>query len=207
MTKFNPDIQHRRYVRLKGFDYSKAGAYFVTVCAWQRGCLFGEIVDGKMRLNEYGRIVENEWLKTPEVRNNIELDYYIVMPNHFHGILVLNDNVGATRWVAQDKTMHERMIHTIYERAIHRIAPTKTLQSNTIGSILGQFKSIVTKQINKIRDNPGCPVWQRNFYEHVVRNDDELNRARQYVMDNPLKWELDEENPVNAKKPLQKDLK
>ena len=115
--------------------------------------------------------------------------------------------VGATRWVAQDKTMHERMIHTIYERAIHRIAPTKTLQSNTIGSILGQFKSIVTKQINKIRDNPGCPVWQRNFYEHVVRNDDELNRARQYVMDNPLKWELDEENPVNAKKPLQKDLK
>jgi len=169
--------------------------------------LFGEIVDGKMRLNEYGRIVENEWLKAPEVRNNVELDYYIVMPNHFHGILVLNDNVGATRWVAQDKTMHERMIHTIHERAIHRIAPTKTLQSNTIGSILGQFKSIVTKQINKIRDNPGCPVWQRNFYEHVVRNDDELNRARQYVMDNPLKWELDEENPVTAKKPLQKDLK
>src|SRR3989304_7809363 len=113
MTKFNPDIHHRRYVRLKGFDYSKAGAYFVTVCAWQRGCLFGEIVDGKMRLNEYGRIVENEWLKAPEVRNNVELDYYIVMPNHFHGILVLKDNVGVARWGAPEKTLQTRRIHKI----------------------------------------------------------------------------------------------
>ncbi|MDO8446369.1 MAG: transposase [Deltaproteobacteria bacterium] len=186
--KFNPDIHRRRSIRLKGYDYSKAGVYFVTVCAWQRGCLFGEIVDGKTRFNEYGRIVENEWLITPNVRDNVELDYYIVMPNHFHGILIIND-VGATRWVAQGITSHER--------AIHRIAPTKTLKSNTIGSIMGQFKSIVTKRINELRDNLGCPLWQRNYYEHIIRSDDELNRTRQYIIDNPLKWELDEENPAN----------
>ena len=198
MTIFNPDIHHRRSVHLKDYDYSNAGAYFVTVCAWQRGCLFGEIVDGAMRLNEYGRIVEHEWLKTSDIRDNVELDYYVVMPNHFHGILMIADDVGATRWVAQNKTSNGNAIRPIQERAIHRIAPTKTLQSNTLGAIIGQFKSVVTKRINEIRDNPGCPVWQRNYYEHVIRNDDELNVVRQYILDNPLKWEMDEENPANA---------
>lgn len=205
MTRFNPDIHHRRSIRLKGFDYSKTGAYFVTICIWDRGCLFGDIEDGAMQLNEYGRIVENEWLKTMDVRDNVEMDYYIVMPNHFHGILVIND-VGATRWVAQGRTPHERAFHTNQERAPHRIAPTKTLQSNTIGAIMGQFKSIVTKRINKIRDNPGGPVWQRNYYEHVIRSDEELNSIRQYITENPLKWELDEENPVNVKRTAKGNL-
>lgn len=177
MPNFNHDIHHRRSIRLKDYDYSKAGAYFVTVCAWQRGCLFGEILDGAMRLNEYGRVVETEWLKTMDVRDNVELDYYIVMPNHFHGILVITDDVGATRRVARNNTVHETMNHAIQRGATHRVAPTRTLQSNTIGAIMGQFKSIVTKQINKIRDNPGYPVWQRNYYEHVIRSEDELNRA------------------------------
>ena len=123
MTKFNPDIHRRRSVRLQGYDYSQAGAYFVTICTWERGCLFGEIVDGEMRLNEYGCVVQNEWLKTADIRDKVELDYYVIMPNHFHGILVIND-VGATRWVAQDRTTQERGNHTIQERATHRVAPT-----------------------------------------------------------------------------------
>ncbi len=94
MNKFNPDIHHRHSIRLKNYDYSQAGAYFVTICAWHRECLFGDIADGEMRTNEYGRVVENEWLKTPDIRGNVELDYYVVMPNHFMGYW-LSTIVGA----------------------------------------------------------------------------------------------------------------
>jgi len=151
----------------------------MTVCAWNRECLFGEIVDGTMRVNEYGRVVENEWLKTTDIRDNVELDYYLVMPNHFHGILIINDCRGVLQY-----------------------APTENRKfrspSQTIGAIVRGFKSTVTKQVNKIRVNPSCPVWQRNYYEHIIRNDEEMNTIRQYIIDNPLKWELDEENPINV---------
>ena len=105
--KFDPDIHHRRSIRLKGYDYSQAGAYFVTVVAWQREILFGEIVNGEMVLNEFGEIVRDEWERTVIVRPNVELGGYIIMPNHFHGILVFIDDgaytVGATRRVALRK--------------------------------------------------------------------------------------------------------
>lgn len=93
---YNPDIHHRNSIRLKNYDYSRAGAYFVTICAWQRGCLFGEIVNGEMVLNEMGRIVVDEWERTPKMRSNVELDVYSIMPNHFHAIIVIHDEiVGA----------------------------------------------------------------------------------------------------------------
>jgi putative transposase len=128
------------------------------------------------------------------------LDEFIIMPNHLHGILIINDNdnyfdVGARRCLAPCNANAEN-------RAPHRpvpfrvVAPT-TLKSNSLGSIIGQFKSIVTKQINRIRNHPGMPAWQRNYYEHVIRNEKDLNQIRQYIKDNPLQWELDEENPQN----------
>ena len=200
MTKFNPDIQHRRYVRLKGFDYSKAGAYFVTVCAWQRGCLFGEIVDGEMRMNEYGNIVKACWDDIKNRYQQVESDVFVIMPNHLHGIITITDNVGA----GSPRPETNNPMETAPQENGRETLP---LQKHTLGQIMGYFKYQSTKRINEIRDNPGCPVWQRNFYEHVIRNEEELNGVRQYIIDNPLKWELDEENPVNAKKPLQKDLK
>ncbi len=175
MNKFNPDVHHRRSIRLKDYDYGQAGAYFITICSWNRECLFGDVADEEMQLNEYGWIAANEWLQTGVVRPNVELDAFVVMPNHIHGIIILN-NVGATR----------------------RVAPT-TLQSNSIGAIVGQFKSIVTKQINGIRNSSGLPVWQRNYYEHIIRNEDELNRVREYIINNPLRWADDENNPENVK--------
>jgi putative transposase len=185
--KYNPDRHHRRSIRLKDYDYTQAGAYFITICSWGRECLFGDVVDRQMILNEFGQIIEREWLQTGIVRSNVVLDTYIVMPNHIHGIIALNDIVGATRRVVQN-------------RAIHRIAPTEKpirLISDSIGAIIGQFKSVVTKQINKIRNAPGVPVWQRNYYEHVIRNEDEMNRIREYVINNSRKWAEDENNPVN----------
>ncbi len=190
----NPDVRNRQSIRLRDFDYTVGGAYFVTMCAWQRECLFGDVVDGGVRLNGIGEIVRDEWLRTPQIRTNVELDEFIVMPNHFHAILwiIADDDVGATRWVA-----HERRPMT-QTRATHRVAPTAAgPSSGSVGAIIGQFKSAATKRINTMRDNPGCPIWQRNYYEHVIRGERDLHAIRQYVADNPMKWELDDNHPTN----------
>ncbi|MBT0663311.1 transposase [Geobacter pelophilus] len=169
---FNRDIHHRRSIRLKNYDYSQSGAYFVTICAWQRECLFGEIVDGKMLLNDFGRVVVDSWNWLASQYDYVALEGSVVMPNHLHGIIVIN-NVGAVR---------EPLLHA---------EKTKSL-----GRLIGAFKTVSTKQINIIRNNPGCTVWQRNYYERVIRNEDELTRAQEYIINNPLKWEFDKENPA-----------
>jgi REP element-mobilizing transposase RayT len=174
-----PQRHHRRSIRLRGYDYSRAGAYFVTVCTHNRECLFGEIVDREMVLNDAGKIVADEWMKIAKIRNEIELDQWIVMPNHIHGILVINDPVGA---------IHESPLQmTVTQR-----------RNMALPKLIGRFKMLSSKGINEMRGTPGRPVWQRNYYEHVIRNDDEMNRAREYIINNPAKWALDRENPVGA---------
>jgi len=172
---FAPQEHHRRSIRLKGYDYSQAGAYFVTIVTWQRECLFGKIEQGRMGLNEIGEIVREEWERTAVVRQNVELGEYVIMPNHVHGILVfVDDGVGATR----------------------RVAPTsQTLQSGSLGAIMAQFKSIVTKRINGLQNVSGRPIWQRNYYEHIIRNEPEMDRITRYIESNPLRWMEDNENP------------
>lgn len=179
------DRQHRRSIRLKGYDYSQVGAYFITVCAQNRECLFGSVVDGEMRLNGAGTIVADEWLKTTMIRDEIELDEWVVMPNHFHGIVWIN---------------HHR-------RGDWPVAPTGP-QPRSLGSLMAGFKSAVTKRINENRQTPGEKIWQRNYYEHIIRNESELNRIREYIVNNPLQWELDRENPdvmSVSEPPLPKD--
>ena len=203
---FNPDLHHRHSIRLLNYDYSQAGAYFVTVCAWQRECLFGEIVNGEMVLNDLGRVVETEWHKTPDLRPNVELDVYAVMPNHFHAIFLINEIdsniVGATPVARPDAIGENGECCTETGKPTSKTGdpPGRPYGpvSGSIGAILAQFKSIVTKRINQIRANPGCPVWQRNYYERVIRNEHELARAREYIVNNPLKWELDRENPKHT---------
>lgn len=174
------DIHHRRSIRLRNYDYSSAGAYFVTICTWQRECLFGDIVDGEMRLNESGNIVLAEWERTPEIRKEIELDMAVIMPNHFLVCIVDGGTVGATR-------------RSPLQSRLRQPGPIP----RSLGAFVAGFKSATTKQINIIRANPGCPVWQRNYYERVIRNAEELGRAREYIVNNPLKWALDKENPTN----------
>ncbi len=159
---------------MKGYDYSRAGAYYVTICTQNRECLFGEITDGQMVLNDAGKIVADEWMKTGEIRNEIELDEWVVMPNHFHGIVMIR-------------------------RGDPPVAPTPRPlpepRPKSIGSLMSGFKSAVTKRINEIRKTPGMKLWQRNYYEHIIRNQNELNRIREYIANNPMKWEFDRENP------------
>lgn len=174
--------QHcRRSVRLQGHDYSQSGAYFVTICAYNRECLFGGIAGNDIRLNECGAIAKGEWIKSFEIRKEIKLDEYIVMPNHIHGIVWIDNPIGANG-----------------RSPLHRT----NMGPKTLSSFVAGYKSTVTKQINALRRLPGVPVWQRNYYEHVIRGDTELNRIRQYIMENPLKWEFDSENPNNIRDTL-----
>jgi REP element-mobilizing transposase RayT len=200
---FNPDTHHRNSIRLKEYDYSQAGAYFVTICAWQRECLFGDIVDGGMVLNDVGRVVADEWERTPDIRPNVELDVYAVMPNHFHAIIIIHSTVGAHCMRPDvmrpecNGTNHDGAhVGALPQNRAHVGAPLRR-QSGSIGSVVAGFKSATTKRINHHRTTPGCPVWQRNYYERVIRDERELACASEYIVNNPIKWELDKENPVN----------
>jgi len=178
-------MTHRcRSIRLKEYNYCQPGAYFVTVCAHHQECAFGDVIDGNMHLNECGQLVGREWLKTFDIRKNLLLDQYIVMPNHFHGIIVMT----AGRGTLQRAPALEQFGKPV---------------SNSLPTIIRLFKSTTTKQINEWRKTPGMCLWQRNYYEHIIRNEDELNRVREYVANNPLQWEFDTENP-NGRGTLQR---
>ena len=179
---FDPDKQHRHSIRLQGYDYSQAGAYFVTIVTQHRACLFGDVVDRVMRLNAAGKIVRDEWLRTSQIRPNVELDAFFVMPNHIHGIIILNSDIDALRDASTD-----------HVPTLERFGkPT----SNTIPTIVRFFKSTTTKQINEFTDNPGNKIWQRNYFEHIIRDQNTLENIRQYILNNPINWAEDSENPL-----------
>ena len=185
---YNPDIHHRRSIRLQGYDYSQAGAYFLTVCAYERECLFGEIIDSEMYLNDMGRIVADEWLKTPAIRAEIELDEWVVMPNHFHGIAVITD-AGAKK---RNTGVHHRADNRPVGRLTGRppVAPTGP-KKKSVGAMMAGFKSSVTSRVNAYRQTPGSEVWQRNYWDHIIRNEAELNTLRRYIQTNPARWQQD----------------
>ena len=171
--------KHRRSIRLKNYNYSQAGAYFVTIVARDRRCAFGEIVDGAMRLNHHGSVVTQCWECLPEHFQNVQTDAFVGMPNHVHGIVA----VGAR---------HAVPLHSECERFAKPV-------SASLPTIIRSFKSACSKQINELGSEHPGPVWQRNYFEHVIRNEDSLSRIRQYILDNPMRWEFDRENPVAMK--------
>ena len=171
--------QNRRSIRLRGYDYSQAGAYFVTLCTHNRQCLFGEMVDGKMQLNEAGRVVENCWNDIPLHFPHVELDEWVIMPNHVHGILsiAVSPDVGAKNFSPLQCSLK------------HQSAQRPCGTSKTIGSIVRGFKIGVTKWLRN--NTPIHDVWQRNYWEHIIRNEPELHHIREYIHNNPAQWELD----------------
>ena len=157
----------RKNLRLKDFDYTSAGAYFVTICAHHKQTVFGQIKSGVVELNPYGQLAERVWRDLPEHFPDIRLDEFIVVPNHVHGVVFIDS-----------------------ERARHA-SPLRQRASN-LGKVIGAFKSATTRLINRARTTPGAALWQRNYYEHVIRNEASLSEIREYIANNPLKWELDE---------------
>ncbi|MEO8398774.1 MAG: transposase [Ignavibacteriaceae bacterium] len=172
---YNPKHHHRKTIRLKEYDYSQPNWYYVTICAHKKESLFGSIHNGKMQLNKFGEMTKQEWLKTKIIRPNIDLDDFVIMPNHLHGIIIIEYKINSCRGESQ-------------------YAPTdKKLKSpsQSLGAIIRGFKSSVTKQINVSRNALGKPVWQRNYYKHKIRNETDLFRIRHYIKNNPLEWELE----------------
>lgn len=180
-----PEIHHRRSTRLPDYDYAQSGTYFITICTQGRTCLFGDVVDGEMQLNKLGRIVHEEWLRTESIRSEVELDAFLVMPNHFHGVVVITTPAPPAGRTSGSVGTHGR--------ASLQRAP------KSLGSLVAGFKSIVTKRINQLRNTAGVPVWQSNYYERIIRDEKELNAVRQYIVGNPAKWPEDKENPLNVK--------
>jgi REP-associated tyrosine transposase len=159
-------------MRLKSYDYSLSGAYFVTICTKNRVCIFGAIISEQMRLNTFGQLAADCWLWLGAHFPQVSFDEWVIMPNHLHGIIILGDEKEG--WSS----------------------PAPTERRIALSTVVGAFKTISAKRINEIRATPGAAVWQRSFYERIVRSDDELQRIRQYIADNPEKWATDRENPA-----------
>jgi REP element-mobilizing transposase RayT len=169
---------HRRSIRLKGYDYASAGAYFVTVCTQGRAVLFGEVAAGEMVLSEYGEIVARRWEDIPR-HFQATLDAWVVMPNHVHGIIVIT-GMGSPSGRGEASAVHGR---------------PQGVASGSLAAIVQNVKAVSTRRINALRGSPGGRVWQRNYYEHIIRNERELWAIQAYIESNPMQWGLDRENP------------
>ena len=184
---------YRHSLRLCNYDYTQAGAYFVTLCVHNRECLLGEIAGDVMQLSDLGLIVAQTWDALPSRFPAVELDASVIMPNHVHGIIVLNnpqscptssDSVGAELALPAAKSTPE----TQKKPGDASIAPT-------LGRVIQAFKSLSAIACNRAAGRTGVPFWQRNYYEHIIRNDAQLARIRDYTINNPARWAEDHENP------------
>ncbi|MEQ9367743.1 MAG: transposase [Coleofasciculus chthonoplastes F3-SA18-01] len=197
--KYNPQKHHRRSIRLKGYDYTQTGAYFITVCTWQRQCLLGEIINGEMQLSRYGEAVKFNWDILPKRYDGVRLDAFIIMPNHVHGIIFLHDwgeeGAGLDRLFPSTATL------------VVKPAPTKSIasaksshkQSKIYGlpEIVRGFKTFSSRRINQLRSQSGISVWQRGYYEHIIRHEESLTAIRDYILKNPWDWHNDDLHPEN----------
>ena len=189
---YDPNRHHRRSIRLKGYDYTQPGAYFITIVTHERIPLFGNIVNGEMRLNDIGRVAERCWLDIPSHFPHVELDVFVIMPNHVHRIL----------WIVETPPMvGAKNFSPLPSSPVSPLPPSSSAErprgtSKTIGSIVRGFKIGVTQWV---RQNPDVhTVWQRNYYERIIRNEYDPNTIRRYILENPLRWHLDYENPART---------
>ena len=231
---YNSNIHHRRSIRLKRYDYTQRGAYFVTICTHQRNCLFGEIVDGEIKLNTNGEIARGSWLSIPRHFKNVELDEFVIMPNHLHGIIIIESSEVAGEALAnQDfsqlfsEVAGEALANQDFSQSFSEVAgealanqdfsqqqnlssqcfaPTvytgETVKINgtkpqSLAAITQNYKSVSTRQINRMNKAKGNVIWQRNYYEHIIRNEEALNNICEYIVNNPINWVKDQENPAN----------
>jgi len=196
-SKFDPQKHHRRSIRLPGYDYSSAGAYYVTVVTQGRECLFGEIIDGEIYLTEYGEIVQKWWDEIPIHFPNVELGAFVVMPNHVHGIIFITTQRRGE--VISPRYNPNNNIQNAKINSIDNLGgETPPLRKPTLGQIVAYFKYQSTKEMNRIEtDKAITKFWQRNYYEHVIRNEKDLQNKTDYIETNLSLWDEDDNNPHN----------
>ena len=182
----NSKEYQRRSIRLKEYDYSQNGGYFITICSYGWKCLLGNVFDGIVKLSPIGKRAFKFWIEIPSHFENVKLDKFIIMPNHIHGIVMIYSDVGVQNFEPLQK-----------QNRFQKIIP------ESIGSIIRTYKSAVTHWCKE--NGYEHFKWQRNYYEHIIRNEDDLKQIREYIIHNPLKWELDSENPKNIKQKKDKD--
>jgi len=200
-------LRQRKKLRLEWYDYSSNGYYFITICTHNRENYFWEIIEWKMILNQYWDIVQQSILDTDELRKNIEIDEFIVMPNHVHLILVIVgfDSIEPIKNVIEpihntDKNNITWEVILWLETMQSEMMQSGTMQSfPTVSRVIRWLKWNITSKINKIPEIREWFGWQKSFFDKIIRNDDQLNKTRQYIIDNPVKWELDSNNPINIK--------
>jgi len=197
---YDPEIHHRKSIRLRGYDYSAPCRYFVTICAQEKACLFGGIASGQIELNNYGRIVENVWKELPLQFPLVELDRFVVMPNHFHAIAVIVDprakRVGAG-FPRPDSEQSETGVGAGFPRPMSQVLNRggENPPLRALGDVIRWFKYESTKRINELRGMAGWRIWQRNYYEHIILSDQSYRKIREYIADNPKNWVKDKLHP------------
>lgn len=192
----NNTTGHRRSIRIRGYDYTQPGAYFVTICTHQRECHLGTVEDGQVLLSEAGHIVERGLCSLPGQFPGVDIDTFIVMPNHVHVIILISRGEAFSPDLGAE-------LHSSRENASPLPRPRGTT-SGSLGAVVQNFKSVSTRRINATREKRTRFGWQRNYYEHVIRSESALDRIRQYIQANPFAWEFDAENPKRASLPLEK---
>ena len=214
MTKarYDPELHHRRSIRLRGYDYRDAGAYFVTIVTHDRESLFGEITDGQIRSNEIGQIVAAVWARLSDHFRNISSDEFVVMPNHVHGIIVVVHEPDK-RWDNACAGVHGRgealadappnrdTFVNANASPLHPSVRQPSARGTTprsLNAVVQNFKSVTTRRIHKIAAYAERPIWQRDYYEHIIRDDADLQRLRAYIGSNPGNWNEDDENPLRT---------
>jgi REP element-mobilizing transposase RayT len=205
--KYDPYKHHRQSIRLKGYDYSKSGAYYVTICVQNRECLFGEIVKRKIILNDAGKMIYSKCIELSNRFFNIKMDEYVIMPNHFHGIIQI---VGADSYVCpendeiKNRSNIEGNIWGDNKEGEHTGSPLPT-SNISLPKVIQWFKTKTTNDyIVGVKYHNWEPfykkLWQRNYFERIIRNEKELNAIRQYIINNPINWQSDIDNPQNWEK-------
>ncbi len=206
--------RRKNTLRLKSYDYSWSGAYFITICSYKKENIFGEIKNGLMHLNDFGKIIQNCWHQIPENHKNVKLDDFVIMPNHIHGIIWIVGAIHESPNVTQ--AIHEspdaiQTIHKLSEtnQAVHESHKDNSSQNNGVirelplrierrkmllSKIIGKFKMNSSRKINNICNSKGSHVWQRGYYDHIIRNDDDLNNTKLYIQNNPSNWDKDKNN-------------
>ena len=203
---YDPRLHHRRTIRLRGYDYAGGGAYFVTICTQAKKCLFGEIVEGNMIVNEAGSIVQRIWDTLPQRFGSLVLDAFQIMPNHLHAIFVLpGPGLEAALAVATGAPVIQPFVDRVVSKGTVGVGlalPLKGTASRpptgrriSMGDVVGAFKSISTIALNKFMSRPGARPLHENFYEHIIRDTSELENIRDYIVHNPPRWLEDPENP------------
>jgi putative transposase len=165
------DLPQRKQTRLAGYDYAQLGWYYITLCTQGGACIFGSVLDGRVVYNDAGTVVETAWQRSFDLRAELTLDSWVLMPNHVHAVVVI-------RPTAETETRH-----------------SASLKPRSLSSFIAGFKGASARAVNNIRRTPGRPVWQRGYYEHVVRTEEALDEIRKYIMGNPLAWWYDKYNP------------